>query len=332
MVHSELEQNSLSCSAPGLLLFDHLAVPTDSEEDRLDPAVPAMWNALCMCNPLTQQVVFVRLPPTHGGAAPDDPMASSRMDGPLLHKHVLLHAGSGPGFTIYDLSWAPAMLFKLRVQQAAPGASGGSDLVPLQKRVMQSTAHWTTVQRLAIANVHVHMDALPQGYDQHLILCTKSVVVKTVIRSLCVRRVAADQYKAVFVDYNMDKDEWEDETEVGGVPAAVFGHEVYPSYGAASLAMVSIGENAVLWLLHSRHDLQVDAAGPEEETTALPRETSMPVDMYVYNPEARAFVPVADRIWIPTTHSVAQGGGHPLHHNFIYLGPIHQCDYVQRGG
>lgn len=142
-------------------------------------------------------------------------------------------------------------------------------------------------------------------------LYARSVVVGRVIRSLCLRKVAAagDQieYKAVFVDYSIDKEEWEkEETSVGGVPV-ISGHWLhrYPKLGDVSMHVVGVGDIAGLWLLHKRPGLKRD----EETTTRLTRfdKRNMTVDVYVHKPEGKAFVH-ADRIWIPAMYRGAQGG------------------------
>lgn len=120
--------NSTSCSAPGLLFFQHqpnVPAPTSESDggDRVEEEVPAprKWNSLCVCNPLTQEAVFVRLPPSWVGRAIDDADGPGPLPAPVAERsfHILLHTGSGPGFTLYDLNLAPFSLLKLHVEREA---------------------------------------------------------------------------------------------------------------------------------------------------------------------------------------------------------------------
>lgn len=205
----EADPNTLTSTAAarGLLVFRYILQPADPECARLDVAVPRKWDWLCVCNPLTQEAVFVPLPPSRARGAPDAPYAPGFFPVRPSVPHILLHREGPAGFTLYDLSAAPSTVYKLHV---APAVEAG--LVALGKGMWLSTAAQWTVHRRPLPNAQ---GLLANVYEQLTVaLYARSVVVDRVIRTLCLRR-ANGQFRAVFLDFNM---EWEREVEVGGVP------------------------------------------------------------------------------------------------------------------
>lgn len=321
-VKSESKPSNLSCSAPGLLFFQHVPMPTNSV--KLDKAGGGMEDKLCVCNPLTREAVFMPLPPSREGRTPDDPIVGLFAPWKRLESYILLHTGSGPGFTLYDLSEAPTLqLFKLQVdpEQAAPltismdgleaysTSSRLSELVPLGKGIMQSTAQWTPVNR-------------PIQDDDDLMLYAEPILMDGVIRTLCLGKINGDRYhdyQAVFVDYNIDKEEWE-EVEVRGVPViSDLDFQEIPEHGHVSLVRV-LGDNARLWLLQKYTHIGVEDSDSEDDqdveseeqtrSSTRSRKRKLALDLYVYKPQDKAFV-YADTICVPAarTHILAQALG-----------------------